>query len=323
MVKIAIYGYGNLAKGIETALKAFPDMELCAVFTRRKGGGFKPLSGAPVYAAEELSGFSDSSFDVVIPCVSSPDLFAVCPRVLEKFCTVDAFDMHARLSEYVEVVDRAAKRCEKTAFVAGGWDPGALSLARVYAESFLPDGKSYTFWGKGVSQGHTAAIKRVKGVADGKQYTLPNRSAIERIRAGETPDLTVYDMHERECLIVVEQGADRERIEREIKSMPVYFQGYTTRVRFITAEELKEKHQGFPHGGKVVRVGRTGENIHTVEYSLALSSNPEFTGSVLLACARAVYTLYKQGTFGAKTALDIPPVYYSGKTRENLIETLL
>ncbi len=323
MIKIAIYGYGNLGKGIEAAANVFPDIKLCGVFTRRNREEVKPLSGAPVYAAEDLSGFSQDAFDVVVTCVSSPDLFKVCPRVLEKFCSVDAFDMHARLPQYVQGVDAAAKKWKKTAFVAGGWDPGALSLARVYSESFLPDGKSYTFWGKGVSQGHTAAIKRIKGVADGKQYTLPNRSAIERIRSGETPDLTARDMHERECLIVAERGADKERIEREIKEMPVYFQGYTTRVRFITAEELKEEHQGFPHGGRVLRVGQTAGNAHTAEVSLSLSSNPEFTGSALLACTRATYKLYKKGEFGAKTVLDIPPAYYSEKTREELIGTLL
>ena len=309
-MRIGIYGYGNLARGVEAAIGQNPDAELVGVFTRRDPSSIKTASGATAYHTSSVNDFKDK-IDVMIICGgSATDLPEMTPMLAESFNVVDSFDTHARISEHFDAVDVAAKRGGHVALISAGWDPGLFSIARAYAAAVLPEGVDYTFWGRGVSQGHSDAIRRIEGVLDARQYTVPRAEALEAVRAGGSPELTTRDKHERECYVVAEDGADRSRIEREIKTMPNYFADYNTTVHFVTLEELRRNHGGMPHGGSVIRNGRTGlsaENTHTIEYSLRLDSNPEFTGSVLLAYARAVWRVCARGEVGAVTVLDIPP----------------
>lgn len=326
-IKVGIFGYGNLGRGIESAIRQNDDMELCAVFTRRDPKSLKIRSeGVEVCSAADIDGFKDI-IDVLILCGgSATDLPVQTPSLAERFCVVDSFDTHARIPEHLAAVDAAARKGNKTALISCGWDPGMFSLNRLYAGAVLPDGRDYTFWGRGVSQGHSDAIRRIDGVLDARQYTIPVENAIEAVRAGKNPELSTREKHTRECFVVAEDGADLARIEREIKEMPNYFADYDTTVHFISMEELKREHSGIPHGGSVIRSGRTGfegENSHVIEYSLKLDSNPEFTASVIVAYARAVVRMYREGSVGCKTVFDVPPIYLSPKSREELIATLL
>ena len=326
-IRVGIYGYGNLGRGIESAIRQNGDMTLAAFFTRRDPSLLVTRSaGVPVYSASEIEEHADE-IDVLILCGgSATDLPVQTPALASKFCVVDSFDTHARIPEHLRAVDEAAKNGGKTALISCGWDPGMFSLNRLYAGAVLPDGKDYTFWGRGVSQGHSDAIRRIEGVLDAKQYTIPVESALEAVRAGEMPEFTTREKHTRECFVVAEEGADLARIEREIKEMPNYFADYDTTVHFISMEELRREHAGIPHGGFVIRSGKTGferEHSHVIEYSLKLDSNPEFTASVIVAYARAVVRLYREGNYGCKTVFDIPPVYLSEKSREELIASLL
>ena len=323
-IRVGIYGYGNLGRGVELAIGQNEDMAAVGVFTRRAPESVKTLTGIPVYAVSEIEKWKNE-IDVLILCGgSSTDLPEQTPQMAKLFNVVDSFDTHAKIPEHLKAVEEAAKSAGKTAMISAGWDPGMFSLARLYGGAVLPEGNDYTFWGKGVSQGHSDAIRRIEGVADAKQYTIPVESALERVRKGENPVLTTREKHVRECFVVVKEGADKTRIENEIKTMPNYFADYDTIVHFISQEELNEKHAGLPHGGVVIRSGETGNgNKHVIEYSLKLDSNAEFTSSVLVACARAVYRLQKEGIFGAKTLFDVPPVYLSPKTREEVIAKLL
>ncbi len=325
-MKIAIYGYGNLGKGVESAVCNAPDGELVGIFTRRDPATISTQSGAPVYKAEQLLSFRDR-IDVVIICGgSAADLPGMTPALAREFCVVDSFDTHANIPEHFDAVDAAAKEGGKVAVISAGWDPGMFSLNRLYAAAILPDGKDYTFWGRGVSQGHSDAIRTLAGVVDARQYTVPVEAALERVRSGENPVLTTRQKHTRECYVVAEEGADLARIEREIKEMPNYFADYDTTVEFISLEELKKNHSAIPHGGCVIRTGTTGmhsENKHCIEYSLKLDSNPEFTASVLLACARAACKLHKRGQTGCKTLFDIAPGDLSPLSPEELRKTLL
>ena len=324
-IRIGIYGYGNLGKGVELAIGQNPDLTAVGVFTRRAPESVKTLTGLPVYSVSKMEEMQDK-IDVMILCGgSATDLPKQTPYLAQYFNVVDSFDTHAKISEHLKNVHAAAIKAGKTAVISSGWDPGMFSLARLYSDAILSQGKDYTFWGKGVSQGHSDAIRRIEGVLDARQYTIPTQSAIERVRNGEDPVLSTSEKHERECYVVVADGADKARIEKEIKEMPNYFADYHTTVHFISQEELNEKHAGLPHGGSVIRSGVTGngKNRHVIEYSLKLDSNPEFTASVLVACARAAYRLNKEGVIGGKTMLDIPPVYLSANSRETLISTLL
>ncbi len=326
-IRIGILGYGNLGRGVECAVKQNPDMELVAVFTRRNPDTVKILTeGVKVYPLEEAKNMTDQ-IDVMILCGgSATDLPAQTPEFAKLFHVVDSFDTHAKIPEHYAAVDASAKEGGKVAVISSGWDPGMFSLNRVYANAILPDGKDYTFWGKGVSQGHSDAIRRIAGVKDARQYTIPVESALEAIRGGETPELTTRQKHTRECFVVAEEGADQAKIEEEIKTMPNYFSDYDTTVHFITEEELKRDHSRLPHGGFVIRSGRTGwelENKHVIEYSLKLDSNPEFTSSVIVACARAAYRMANEGQTGCRTILDIPPAYLSAKSGEELRKELL
>ena len=326
-LRICILGYGNLGKGLECAVKQNPDMELAAVFTRRNPDTVKILTeGVKVYPLEEAKNMTDQ-IDVMILCGgSATDLPEQTPEFAKLFHVVDSFDTHARIPEHYAAVDAAAKEGGKVAVISAGWDPGMFSLNRVYANAVLPDGRDYTFWGKGVSQGHSDAIRRIAGVKDARQYTIPVDSALEAIRSGETPELTTREKHTRECFVVAEEGADLAKIENEIKTMPNYFADYDTTVHFITEEEMKRDHSRLPHGGFVIRSGRTGwdlENKHVIEYSLKLDSNPEFTSSVIAACARAAYRMANEGQTGCRTILDIPPAYLSAKSGEELRKELL
>ncbi|MBR1975188.1 MAG: diaminopimelate dehydrogenase [Clostridia bacterium] len=324
-IRIGIYGYGNLGKGVELAIGQNPDLTAVGVFTRRAPESVKTLTGLPVYFVSKMEEMQDK-IDVMILCGgSATDLPKQTPYLAQYFNVVDSFDTHAKISEHLKNVHAAAVKAGKTAVISAGWDPGMFSLARLYSDAILSQGKDYTFWGKGVSQGHSDAIRRIEGVLDARQYTIPTQSAIERVRNGEDPVLSTSEKHERECYVVVADGADKARIEKEIKEMPNYFADYHTTVHFISQEELNEKHAGLPHGGSVIRSGVTGngKNRHVIEYSLKLDSNPEFTASVLVACARAAYRLNKEGVIGGKTMLDIPPVYLSANSRETLISTLL
>ena len=309
-MKIAIYGYGNLGKGVECAVKYHTDCELVCVFTRRPPETVKTVSGVPVYHTDKIDEFI-GKIDVLILCGgSATDLPEMTPALAEKFNVIDSFDTHARIPEHFASVDAAARKNGHTALISAGWDPGLFSISRVYSSAVLPNGADYTFWGRGVSQGHSDAIRRIDGVLDARQYTVPVPEAIEAVRAGECPVLTTREKHKRECYVVAEDGADKERIEREIKTMPNYFADYDTTVTFITAEELKQNHKGLPHGGSVIRSGITGfngENKHTIEYKLTLDSNPEFTSSVLVAYARAVCRMADRGQYGCKTVLDVAP----------------
>ncbi len=321
-IRIGILGYGNLGRGVECAIKQREDMELKAVFTRRDPKTVTLLTdGVPVYSVDEAVNMKDE-IDVMILCGgSATDLPVQTPEFAKMFNVVDSFDTHAKIPEHFEAVDKAAKESGKVGIISIGWDPGMFSLNRLYANAILEDGKDYTFWGKGVSQGHSDAIRRVEGVKDAKQYTIPKEEALRAVRAGENPDLTTREKHLRECFVVAEEGADKAKIEETIKTMPNYFDEYDTIVHFISEEELKRDHSGIPHGGFVIRSGKTGwngENKHLIEYSLTLDSNPEFTSSVLVAYARAAYRLNKEGQSGCKTAFDIAPAYLSAKTPEYL-----
>lgn len=325
-MKIAIYGYGNLGKGVECAVNDAPDAELFGVFTRRAPETVKTVSGAKVYSADDIFNYKDD-IDVVIICSgSATDLPAMTPALAENFNVIDSFDTHAKIPEHFANVDKASKQSNHTALISGGWDPGMFSVNRLYASAILPCGKDYTFWGKGVSQGHSDAIRRISGVKDARQYTVPIDAALEAVRNGSNPELTTRQKHLRECFVVAEDGADLTRIEQEIKTMPNYFADYDTTVHFITDEELKREHSGIPHGGFVIRTGKTGankENRHVIEYSLKLDSNPEFTASVLVAYARAVNKLYSRGDFGCKTVFDIAPADLSTLSGEEIRKTML
>ena len=314
-MKIGIMGYGNLGRGIECAIKQNPDMELAAVFSRRDPSTVKILTeGVKVYSVDDAVKMKDE-IDVLILCGgSATDLPVQTPEYAKYFNVVDSFDTHARIPEHFANVDASAKESGNIAVISCGWDPGMFSLNRLYANCILPQGKDYTFWGKGVSQGHSDAIRRVEGVKNGKQYTIPVDSALEKVRNGENPELSTREKHIRECFVVAEEGADKARIEKEIKEMPNYFADYDTIVHFITEEELERDHSGIPHGGFVIRSGKTGwneENSHIIEYSLKLDSNPEFTASVIVACARAAYRMKQEGMTGCKTIFDIAPAYMS------------
>ncbi len=326
MIKVAIAGYGNLGKGVECAVKQNSDMELFGVFTRRNPEDVKTLTGVKAYNIKDILDYKDD-IDVVIICGgSATDLPVQTPELAANFNVIDSFDTHAKIPEHFANVDKAAKKSEKVAMISVGWDPGMFSLNRLFSEAVLPDGKTYTFWGKGVSQGHSDAIRRIDGVVDARQYTVPIDAALEAVRNGENPELSARQMHHRDCYVVVEEGADKAEIEHQIKTMPNYFADYDTTVTFITEEELKRDHSGIPHGGFVIRSGNTGlnnENTHIVEYSLKLDSNPEFTSSVLVAYARAAYRMNKEGISGCKTVFDVPPAYLSSKSYIDLISHLL
>ena len=321
-IKIGILGYGNLGRGVECAIKQNPDMELKAVFTRRDPATVKVLTeGVPVYAIEDAKKQKDE-IDVMILCGgSATDLPVQTPEFVKMFNVVNSFDTHAKIPEHFAAVDEAAKASGKIGMISIGWDPGMFSLNRLYANAVLPNGKDYTFWGKGVSQGHSDAIRRIEGVKDAKQYTIPKEEALNAVRAGENPDLTTREKHLRECFVVAEEGADKAQIEERIKTMPNYFADYDTIVHFISEEELKRDHSGIPHGGFVIRSGKTGwenENSHLIEYSLSLDSNPEFTSAVLVAYARAAYRMSKEGQSGCKTAFDVAPAYLAVQSPEEL-----
>ena len=326
-IRIGIMGYGNLGKGIECAIKQNDDLELVAVFTRRNPETVKILTeGVSVCAASEALGWKDK-IDVLILCGgSATDLPKQTPEYAKYFNVIDSFDTHARVPEHFANVDASAKAAGKVGIISVGWDPGMFSLNRLYANAILSNGSDYTFWGKGVSQGHSDAIRRIQGVKDAKQYTIPVESALEAVRAGKNPELTTRQKHTRECFVVLEEGADAAKVENEIKTMPNYFADYDTTVHFISEEELKANHSGIPHGGFVIRSGKTGwnlENNHVIEYSLKLDSNPEFTSSVLVAYARAAYRLNKEGVSGCKTVFDIAPAYLTSMSGEEIRAHLL
>ena len=325
-MKIAIYGYGNLGRGVECAVINSGDAELFGVFTRRAPETVKTVSGCNVYHVDDILNYKDD-IDVVIICGgSATDLPTMTPDLAKSFNVVDSFDTHAKIPQHFDNVNDAAKGTNHTALISGGWDPGMFSINRLYASAVLPDGKDYTFWGKGVSQGHSDAIRRIDGVKDAKQYTVPIDEALSAVRSGLQPELTTRQKHLRECFVVAENGADKARIENEIKTMPNYFADYDTIVHFISEEELKRDHAGIPHGGFVIRTGKTGinhENSHVIEYSLKLDSNTEFTASVLVAYARAINKLYNRGDYGCKTVFDIAPADLSPLTNEELRKTML
>ena len=326
-IRIGIVGYGNLGRGVECAIAQNPDTELVAVFTRRPPETVKILSqNAAVYHIDDIQNMI-GKIDVMILCGgSATDLPHQTPYLAKFFSVVDSFDTHAKIPEHFANVDAAAREGGNLAVISCGWDPGMFSINRLYAESILPEGKGYTFWGKGVSQGHSDAIRRIEGVADAKQYTIPVESALNAVRSGTNPELTTREKHLRECFVVAEEGADLSRIEHEIVTMPNYFADYDTIVHFITAEEMKRNHSGIPHGGFVIHAGKTGndrEHTNIIEYNLKLDSNPEFTASVLVACARAAYRMKQEGSIGCKTILDIPPSYLSPVSGEDLRKRLL
>ena len=320
-MKIAIYGYGNLGRGVECATKYHTDAELVGIFTRRAPESVKTVLGVPVYSADRVLEFKDE-IDVLILCGgSATDLPEMTPALAKNFNVIDSFDTHAKIPEHFARVDEAAKSGGKVALISCGWDPGLFSVARLYASSVLPSGSDYTFWVRGISQGHSDAIRRIDGVVDARQYTVPVPEAINSVREGNSPALTTREKHLRECYVVAAEGADKARIEAEIKNMPNYFADYDTTVNFISLEELRRDHAGMPHGGSVIRNGKTGfdgENNHTVEFSLKLDSNPEFTASVLVAYARAVVRLSSRGAVGAKTVFDIAPADLSQYSAEEL-----
>ncbi len=326
-IKIGIFGYGNLGRGVENAIKQNSDLELVAVFTRRNPETVKiQTEGVKVYHSDNVAELQDK-IDVMILCGgSATDLPVQTPELSKYFNVIDSFDTHAKIPEHFENVNKAATESNKVAIISVGWDPGMFSINRMYAGAVLPDGEDYTFWGKGVSQGHSDAIRRIDGVVDAKQYTIPVESALDSVRSGLAPKLSTREKHTRECFVVVEDGADKTRIESEIKTMPNYFADYDTTVHFISQEELNKNHSGIPHGGFVIRSGKTGaklEHSHIIEYSLKLDSNPEFTSSVLVAYARAAYRMNQEGFKGCKTVLDVPPSYISSKTGAELRKELL
>ena len=323
-IKIAICGYGNLGKGIESEIPKSKDMELVAIFTRRNPESLVTKSSVPIININDINNWKDK-IDVVIMCGgSATDLPNQVPEIAKSFNTVDSFDTHAKIPEYYDKVNDSALSGKNTSIISGGWDPGMFSLMRLYVDSILKNGSTYTFWGKGVSQGHSDAIRRISGVKNAIQYTIPIEEAMNRVRNGENPDLQTNEKHLRECFVAVEEGANKEKIEKEIKTMPNYFADYNTIVHFISEEELKQKHSKMSHGGFVIHSGETGEgNKQIIEYSLKLDSNPEFTASVLIALARANYRMNRNGQYGAKTIFDIPPVLLSEKTPEELRKQLL
>ncbi|MEG1505571.1 MAG: diaminopimelate dehydrogenase [Lachnospiraceae bacterium] len=326
-IRIGILGYGNLGRGMECAIKQNADMELVAVFTRRDPKSVSILTKqVPVCAIADVEKWEDK-IDVLILCGgSATDLPVQGPGYVEKFNVVDSFDTHANIPKHFEDVDAVAKKSGKIGIISVGWDPGMFSLNRMYADAVLPEGSDYTFWGKGVSQGHSDAIRRIEGVQDGKQYTIPKEEALEAVRNGENPQLTTRDKHLRECFVVIKEGADQARIEEEIKTMPNYFDEYDTIVHFISQEELDRDHGKISHGGFVIRSGQTGwekENAHVIEYRLKLDSNPEFTASVITAYARAAYRLNQEGQCGCKTVFDVAPAYLSAKSGAELRAHLL
>ncbi len=326
-IRVGILGYGNLGKGVECAITQNPDMELAAVFTRRNPESVKVRTeGVKVLHADELEHMQDE-IDVLILCGgSATDLPVQTPKYAAMYNVVDSYDTHAKIPEHFAAVDAAAKTAGKIGIISCGWDPGMFSLNRLYANCVLPEGQDYTFWGKGVSQGHSDAVRRIAGVKDCRQYTIPVPAALEAVRSGENPELTVRQKHTRECFVVAEEGADLNQIEQEIKTMPNYFADYDTTVHFITEEEMKRDHSGLPHGGCVIRTGVSGmdrEHKHVIEYSLTLDSNPEFTSSVIVAYARAAFRMNQEGQAGGKTVFDIAPSYLSAKSGEELRAHLL
>ena len=323
MIRLGILGYGNLGRGVEKAAAAAEDITLAAVFTRRDPKTLKIASNAPVYSADDMAAHKDE-IDVLILCGGSAnDLPEQTPAAAKLFNVIDSFDTHARIPEHFANVDAAAKAAGKTGIISIGWDPGLFSLMRLISNAVLPDGNDYTFWGRGVSQGHSDAARRVEGVKDARQYTVPVASAIEKVRSGEDPVLTTREKHTRECYVVAEAGADKDKIAETIKNMPNYYADYDTSVTFITEEEMQRDHSRLPHGGCVIRSGRTGENKHTIEFSLKLDSNPEFTSSVLVAYARAAYRMNKEGMTGCKTIFDVPPAYLINRSDEDIRAHLL
>ena len=326
MINVAIVGYGNLGKGVESAIKQNKDMSLFGVFTRRNPESFTTKTNANVYHIDDILNYKNE-IDVLILCGgSATDLPVQTPQLSKDFCVIDSFDTHAKIPEHFENVDKCAKMGTNVAIISGGWDPGMFSINRLYAESILPDGATYTFWGKGVSQGHSDAIRRIAGVLDARQYTIPVEKALESVRKGENPQLTTREKHLRECFVVAKDGADLNKIENEIKTMPNYFADYDTIVHFISKEEMEKNHSTLPHGGNVIRSGKTGlnnENNHVIEYKITLDSNPEFTSSVLVAYARACVRMKNEGFVGCKTVFDVPPSYLSPKTQAELRKELL
>ena len=326
-MKVGIVGYGNLGKGVEAAVTLSEDMDLVAIFTRRSPESVLPLSGAPIYEYSALLNGEHSDIDVLIICGgSATDLPEMTPELAKLFNVVDSFDTHAKIPSHLKTVEEAAASAGKTAIISAGWDPGLFSLARLYGNAALPTGSDYTFWGRGISQGHSDAIRRIEGVVDARQYTIPIEEAVSRVRRGECPSLTTRDKHLRECYVVAEEGADLKRIEKEIVTMPNYFDEYDTTVTFLSLEELRTNHSGMPHGGSVFRSGKTGlkgEYGNTIEYSLELESNPYFTGSVLAACGRAAYRMNQKGDIGCKTVFDVPPVLLMPESRDELIAHML
>ncbi len=326
-IRIGIVGYGNLSRGVESAITQNEDLSLEAVFTRRDPSGISiRTASAAVVSVDEIEAWQDKIDVLVLGGGSATDLPMQTPKYAELFNVVDSFDTHARIGEHFANVDAAAKKGGKVGIISIGWDPGMFSLFRMVSDAVLPEGKNYTFWGRGVSQGHSDAIRRIEGVKDARQYTVPVKESVDRVREGKNPELTTRAMHTRECYVVAKEGADLAKIEKEIKEMPNYFADYDTTVHFISEEELKRDHAGLPHGGFVLRSGVTGmerENQHIIEYSLKLDSNPEFTGSVIAAYARAAYRMSAEGQTGCKTIFDIAPAYLSAKSADELRHSLL
>ena len=325
-MKLGIYGYGNLGRGVEAAARQHTDIELVGVFTRRDPESVKTVSGLPVYSTNSIAEFKDK-IDLLIICGgSATDLPEMTPALAQDFNVVDSFDTHARIPMHFEKVDKAARESGHIALISAGWDPGLFSIMRTYFEAVLPNGKNYTFWGRGVSQGHSDAIRRIPGVVDARQYTIPVDSALSAVRSGKCPELTTREKHRRECYVVAEEGADLQQIEKEIKEMPNYFADYDTSVKFVTLDILHKEHRGLPHGGSVIRNGNSGfenENTHTVEFSLRLDSNPEFTASVLVAYARAIHRMHRRGVVGCKTVFDVCPADLSQMSAEELRAKML
>ena len=325
-IKVGITGYGNLGKGVEYAIENAGDMELAGIFSRRSPDQIKPRTGVPVYSMQQAEQLRDK-IDVMIVCGGSAnDLPVQTAQLAAYFNLVDSFDTHAKIPEHFARNDEISKKSGKISIISAGWDPGMFSLNRLYSQAILPDGSDYTFWGPGVSQGHSDAVRRIDGVLNAKQYTIPSEKALQRVRSGEQPELTVREKHTRVCYVVAKDGADLGRIENEIKTMPNYFADYDTTVNFISMEEFEANHMGIAHGGFVLRTGATGENKknkHVIEYSLKLDSNPEFTAGVLVACARAAYRMNKEGMCGCKTVFDIAPAYLHEKSAEELRKNLL
>jgi len=320
MIRIGILGYGNLGKGVQKAIHDNPDMHLAAIFTRRDPESVQCGEDVPVVSSDDLEAWKDKIDVMILGGGSATDLPRQTPEIAKLFNFVDSFDTHAHIPEHFNTVDVQAKASGHVGLISCGWDPGLFSIARIYAQSVLPVGKDYTFWGRGVSQGHSDAIRRIPGVADARQYTVPVQESMDAVRQGLHPELTPRLSHTRECFVVAESGANKEEIEKAIVSMPNYFADYDTTVTFISAEEMKEEHATLPHGGHVIRTGETnhGETKQAIEFSLTLGSNPEFTGSVLCACARAVHRFASEGAIGAKTLFDVPPAYLSSQSAEEL-----